>query len=160
MAEEIKNTELDNTEDYISVIKDLKENSVSREQYMKLKAENKKLIQNLVEGSGEVSGAAAPKVDVDQLRRDLFNVDGSLTNLEYVDKALQLREALIECGEKDPFLPWGKQISPTDADINTANKVASVLQECVDYSNGNPSVFQSELMRVLEDTPAAIRRRR
>ena len=41
-----------------------------------------------------------------------------------------------------------------------ANKVATVLQECVDYANGNPSVFQSELMRVLEDTPAAMRRRR
>ena len=160
MTEEIKNTEIDNTTDYIEVIKDLKENTVSREQYMKLKAENKKLIQTLVEGSGEVSGAAAPKVDVNQLRRDLFNVDGSLTNLEYVDKALQLREALIEQGDKDPFLPWGKQISPTDADISTANKVATVLQECVDYANGNPSVFQSELMRVLEDTPAAMRRRR
>lgn len=159
MSEELNNIE-NNDQDYIQVIKDLKENTVSREQYMKLKAENKKLIQNLVEGSGEVSGAPAPKVDVNQLRRDLFNVDGSLTNLAYIDKALQLREALIEKGDKDPFLPWGKQISPTDTDISTANKVASVLQECVDYADGNPSVFQSELMRVLEDTPAVYRRRR
>lgn len=159
MAEEITKVE-NNDQDYIDVIKELKENTVSRDQYMKLKAENKKLIQNLVEGGSEVSGAPAPKVDVDQLRKDLFKPNASMTNLDYIDKALQLREALIERGEKDPFLPWGKQISPTDADINSANKVASVLQECVDYANGNASVFQSELMRVLEDTPAVFRRRK
>lgn len=158
MAEEL--TTIENNEvDYIQAIQDLKANSVSKEQYLKLKQENKKLIQNLVEGTSEVSGATAPKVDVDQLRKDLFKRDTSMTNLTYIDNALKLREALIERGEKDPFLPWGHQISPTDADINTANKVASVLQECVDYADGNASVFQSELQRVLEDTPAIMRRR-
>ena len=159
MAEEIKET-LDNEQDYIQAIKDLKENTVSKDQYLKLKQENKKLIQSLVEGTGEASGAPAPKVDVDQLRKDLFKQNSSMTNLAYVDKALQLREALIERGEKDPFLPWGKNISPTDADITTANKVASVLQDCVDYADGDASVFQSELQRVIEDTPAIMRRRR
>lgn len=160
MAEEMMEN-LDNNEvDYIQAIKDLKENTVPRDQYLKLKNENKKLIQNLVEGSGEVSGAAAPKVDVDQLRKELFKQDSSMTNLAYIDKALKLREALIEAGDKDPFLPWGKQISPTDSDIATANKVASVLQECVDYADGNAAVFQSELQRVIEDTPAIMRRRK
>ena len=158
MAEEL--TTIENNEvDYIQAIQDLKANSVSKEQYLKLKQENKKLIQNLVEGTSEVSGAPAPKVDVDQLRKDLFKRDTSMTNLTYIDNALKLREALIERGEKDPFLPWGHQISPTDADINTANKVASILQECVDYADGDASVFQSELQRVLEDTPAILRRR-
>ena len=158
MAEELMNIE-DNDQDYIEEIKKLKENTVSRDQYMKLKAENKKLIQNLVEGTSEVSAAPAAKVDVDALRKELFKPNSSMTNLAYIDKALQLREALIERGEKDPFLPWGKQISPTDADISAANKVASVLQECVDYADGNASVFNSELMRVLADTPAIYKRR-
>lgn len=156
--EDLTNIET-NEQDYIDVIKELKENTVSREQYMKLKAENKKLIQNLVEGTGEVSGAPAPKVDVDELRRELFKPNASMTNLAYIDKALQLREALIERGEKDPFLPYGSRISPTDADISAANKVASVLQECVDYADGNASVFNSELMRVLADSPAIYKRR-
>lgn len=160
MAEEMIET-LDNNEvDYIQAIKNLKENTVPKDQYLKLKQENKKLIQSLVEGSGEVSGTPVPTVDVDKLRKDLFTQNSSMTNLAYVDKALQLREALIERGEKDPFLPWGKNISPTDSDIATANKVASVLQECVDYANGDASVFQSELQRVIEDTPAIMRRRK
>ena len=159
MTEEMMEN-LDNEQDYIQAIKDLKENTVSKDQYLKLKQENKKLIQSLVEGTGEVSGAPAQKVDVDQLRKDLFTQNSSMTNLAYIDKALQLREALIERGEKDPFLPWGKNISPTDADISTANKVASVLQDCVDYADGDSSVFQSELQRVIEDTPAIMRRRK
>lgn len=159
MAEEITMVE-NNEQDYIDVIKELKENTVSRDQYMKLKEENKKLIKNLIEGSGEASAATAAKVDVDELRRELFKPNASMTNLAYIDKALQLREALIEQGEKDPFLPYGSRISPTDADISSANKVASVLQDCVDYANGNASVFNSELMRVLEDTPAVYRRRK
>lgn len=158
MAEEL--TTIENNEvDYIQAIQDLKANSVPKEQYLKLKQENKKLIQNLVEGTSEVSGAPAPKADVDQLRKDLFKRDTSMTNLTYIDNALKLREALIERGDKDPFLPWGHQISPTDADISTANKVASILQECVDYADGDASVFQSELQRVLEETPAIMRRR-
>lgn len=156
MAEEI----MTNEQDYIEVIKDLKENTVSREQYMKLKDENKRLIQTLGEGTGESQGAPAPKVDVNELRKELFNSDASMTNLTYIDKSLKLREALIERGEKDPFLPWGKNISPTESDIATAERVANVLQDCVDYADGNPAVFISELQRVLEDTPSINRRRK
>ena len=41
----------DNTSDYISQIKNLKENSVSKDDYNKLKADNKKLIDALANGS-------------------------------------------------------------------------------------------------------------
>ena len=54
-------------------------------------------------------------------------------------------------GKPDPFLPVGSQILPDDADIAAANKVATVLQECVDYANGDSSVFTNELQRRLVD---------
>lgn len=159
MAEDIMN-ELENNEvDYIQAIKELKENTVSRDAYMKLKNENKKLISNLVEGNFE-NAPVKEKVDIGQLRKELFNKDKSFTNLEYIDKALKLREAMIDQGQNDPFLPMGKQISPTDNDIATANKVARVLQECVDYADGNPAVFQSEMQRILADTPSIYKRRK
>lgn len=165
MAEEIMETTVDNEVDYIKAIKDLKENTVSKDQYLKLKQENKKLIQSLVEGTGEVSSAPAPtrealEAKASMLRQKLFKRNASTTNLETWDTALQLRDTLLELGHPDPFIPMGQQISATDADIATANKVATVLQECVDYSDGNPSVFQSELQRVVEDTPAIMRRRK
>lgn len=159
MAEEIMKTDLDNTEDYLQAIKDLKENTVSRESYMKLKAENKRLISSLVEGNSENGQAQQPKVDIGQLRKDLFNRDANHTDLDYISKALQLRSELLERGDKDPFLPWGKQITPTKADEDAAERVAQGLQECVDYADGDPAVFKSELMRILNDTPAIKRRR-
>ena len=60
---------------------------------------------------------------------------------------MELRKQLIAKGEPDPFLPVGQQIQPTDFDIQTADKVASVLQECVDYADGDSEVFTNELMR-------------
>lgn len=159
MAEEIMTNELDNTEDYIQAINDLKANSVSRESYMKLKAENKRLISNLIEGKQEESLPKKEKVDIGQLRKELFDRDTSKTNLDYVSKSLQLRDALLERGDKDPFLPWGKQIAPTKADEEAASRVAEALQECVDYADGDPAVFNSELQRILNDTPAIKRRR-
>ena len=47
----------------------------------------------------------------------------------------------------DPFVPVGNKITPTDEDFQKAEKVAKVLQECVDYADGNPAVFVDELKR-------------
>ena len=50
-------------------------------------------------------------------------------------------------GEMDPLVPVGNKITPTDEDFQKAEKVAKVLQECVDYADGNPAVFVDELKR-------------
>ena len=56
-----------------------------------------------------------------------------------------MRKALIAEGEADPFLPIGNQISPSDADVAAAQKVADILQDCVDYADGDSAVFTNEL---------------
>ena len=91
------------------------------------------------------------KEQIDDLRNELFNSPRELTNLEYVTKAMELREALIENGEPDPFLPVGKQISPTRDDLEGAEKVAQVYKECIDYAEGDSEVFTNELMRRTRD---------
>lgn len=58
---------------------------------------------------------------------------------------------MISEGKPDPFLPVGKQILPTDEDIACAEKVASVLKECVNYAEGDSAVFTNELQRRLVD---------
>ena len=140
----------DNTQDYLAAIKELKEKSVDRSEYDKLRAENKKLIDAVVNGQpGQEEPAAVKhsKEQIDELRNDLFNSPKELSNLEYVTKAMELREALMENGEPDPFLPVGKQISPTRDDLEGAEKVAQVYRECIDYAEGDSEVFTNELMR-------------
>ena len=144
----------DNTQDYLAAIKELKENSVNRSEYEKLRAENKKLIDAVVNGQpGQEEQVVVKhsKEQIDDLRNDLFNSPRELNNLEFITKTMELREALMENGEPDPFLPVGKQISPTRDDIEGAEKVAQVYKECIEYAEGDSEVFTNELMRRTRD---------
>ena len=137
----------DMTPDYLATIKELKQNSVDRQKYDQLKAENKKLLDSIVNGQELDLPQESKKRSVDEIRSEMFKEDNGLTNLQYIKDALELRSQLISEGKPDPFLPVGNQIAPTDFDIATAERVANVLQECVDYAEGDSSVFTNELLR-------------
>lgn len=138
---------VDSNADYIAAINELKQNSVDRSKYEQLRAENKRLLDSIVNGqSAEVATKQAEKPSIEELRERLFK-DEPVSNLEYVTNALELRQALIESGEKDPFLPWGNKIIPTTEDIECAERVARVMQECVDYADGDSELFTNELQR-------------
>lgn len=151
MTEEEKvvtGTEVVDNTDYITAIKELKENSVDRSKYEQLRAENKKLLDSIVNGT-PVEVKVEDKKSIEELRAAYLKEDQS--NLEYITNALALREAIMSEGKPDPFLPIGEQIMPTDSDIATAQKVANVLQECVEYAEGDSAVFTNELQRRLVD---------
>lgn len=153
MADEAKNQETENPDvDYVAAIQELRDKSVPKEQYAKLKEENAKLLKSLINGETIEGAAAEEQTDVSEIRKQLFNGEAQMTNLEYVTKALELRDALIADGKPDPFLPYGEKIAPTNEDIEAANRVAKVLKECVDYADGDSLIFTNELQRVMVDT--------
>ena len=133
---------------YIEAIKEMKANTVDKEAYLKLKEENKQLLNSLVNGE-EIKGQdAEQKESIEELRSKLFGTKRQdLNNLDFVENALKLRNALMEAGQTDPFVPNGSKIKPTDEDFAKAKKVADTLQECVDYADGDPDVFTDELKR-------------
>ena len=140
----------DSTNDYIEQIKKLKENSVSKDDYDKLRLDNKRLIDALANGT-QLEGKVEPKIDavekINELRTKLFGKGNNLTNLEYCKTAVELRDALIENGNRDPFLPFGHNVVATDSDYETANRVATVMRECIDYADGDSDIFTNELQR-------------
>lgn len=144
-------SQIDTNQDYISALNEMKKNTVSKEAYDKLRADNKKLLDTIVSGQSLEQTEVKEEVDVDALRKELFGKSRKdLSNLEYVDKALQLRKALMEKGEQDPFvMKAGRTSSPEAEDFKKAERVASVLQECVDIADGNDSVFDNEFQRRL-----------
>ena len=159
--EEVKNSvsgeemsNVDTTQDYISAINEIKQNTVSKEAYLKVVDDNRKLLDSLVHGTGNGQDQEQkPKEpDIDALRGELYgNESNNMTNLEYVDKTLQLRKALMDKGEQDPFVTKaGKNYSPELVDFQKAERVASTLQECVDIAQGNPDVFDNEFQRRLK----------
>ena len=139
----------DNTNDYIAQIKNLKENSVSKDDYNKLKADNKKLIDALANGTqmDVVESKTSTADKINELRTKLFGKGDNLNNLEYCDTAVKLRDALIEKGERDPFLPFGHNVIATESDIESANRVATVMKECIEYADGDSDIFTNELQR-------------
>lgn len=146
-SESGENTVEQDTNNYIEAIKEMKANSVSKEAYNKLKEENKQLLDSLINGKQVNITQPKEKVNVQELRNKLADVDNPLSNLEYCKAALELRNAVIEEGGKDPFLPWGHNISPTDEDVIKANRVADVLEQCIDYADGDSELFTNELQR-------------
>ena len=139
----------DNTNDYIAQIKNLKENSVSKDDYNKLRLDNKRLIDALANGTQmdvvEPKTSAVEKIN--ECRNKLFAKENNLNNLEYCKTAVELREALIENGDRDPFLPYGHNVLATESDIESANRVATVMKECIDYADGDSNIFTNELQR-------------
>lgn len=137
---------VDNT-DYIEAIQSLKQNSVDKSKYDALRLENKRLLQAVVNGQ-TVEVPEEEKVDIQELRNKLANSsEEGMSNLEYISTALKLREAVMKEGGTDPFVPIGSKYSPTQIDFERANRVATILQEMVDDSNGDPNVFLNEYQR-------------
>lgn len=145
VIETSQNTETIDNNQYIEALNQLKANSVDKADYEKLKAENKKLLDSIVNGT-EVALPAVEKDSISDLRNKLINSnEDGLSSLEYTEVALKLRQRLIEEGEEDPFVPHGSQYSPTQIDYDRAHRVATILQECVDNAEGDDATFLAEL---------------
>lgn len=141
----------DMTQDYVSAINELKQNSVDKAKYDALRLENKKLLNSLVNGQVVEQQVEKKQADIPALREKVFNNENQ-TNLEYITNVLNLRNALLENGQEDPFVPQGTMITATQADYEKANRVATVLQEMVDDADGDPNIFLNEYQRRVKDT--------
>lgn len=138
---------------------ELKKNSVSREEYDKVVQEKEDIIKTVINGDGSVIGSGQPtppeEVDIPALREELYGEHSAkLSNLEYCKKTLKLRKAVIEKEGYDPFLPHGANIKPDSDDIEKANNVADVMEQCIEEADGNSEVFTALLQaRTNNDSP-------
>lgn len=146
----------DPQQDYLEAIKNLKQNTVDKAKYEQSEAERKRLLNMVVNGQ-TVDVQEEPKHrEISVIRNELFNKEHN--NLDYIKLSLELRNALIAEGQPDPFLPYGRQISPTREDEEIAEKVAQVYQECVDYAEGDSELFTNELQRRTKDTTIKLKK--
>lgn len=124
------------------VIEDLQKNSVPKEEYEKLKEQNLNLAKRLARGEYD---RAKPEENPDyeaiakDARKRFF--DKNVTNIESAKAALELRKAEIALGHPDPFLPHGRGYVANKNDEEAADRVARELEECIEASGGDSSVF-------------------
>ena len=135
--------------EYINQIKDLKEKTVSREEYERIKNDNKELAKALINGTGaNIPGITKPeeKPDLDDLRKKLFTKK-SKNDLEYFTNLLALRDSVMADGQPDPFLPINREFRATAQDEADAERIATQIKEAIEYADGDPAVFSNDLRR-------------
>ena len=146
------NAEQMDAENYIDIVKKLKENTVSKEDYEKLQEENKKLANTIANGLTVQPKEEQKKaeVDINELRKNFLKENQS--NLEYAENVLALRNALMEKNpDDDPFLPKGHNINATEQDKIDAQNVADVLEQCIELADGNSDAFTIALQNRMVD---------
>ena len=142
------NTE--NVDDVINIINNYKENYVPKEELLKEKEDKKKLLKALANGEKISNENNKPVESIESLKRKLR--DENTLSADYIQALLDLRDRKIQEGEPDPALPIGKNLLPTESDVEATNRVASVLRECLDLSGGDSRKFTRELTdRIVED---------
>lgn len=142
--------------DPIEALKEIKQNSVPRSEYEKVVAERNKIFKAYANGERAEQPEDNKPIDIAQLRRDLRNPD--LSNLEYIKTAVALRDALVANGERDPWVPFGKDCYPTNQDYDDAEEVSEGLKACIEYADGDSDIFTNEVQRITVDT-APVRRK-
>lgn len=133
-----------NTSDYLDAIKGLKqkEDDLSKEN-KQLREDNKKLLNDFLNGGVKEDEPSQAKRTNEEVLKEMNTKQ--LTNLDFWKDALEVRENCLKEGKPDPFLNYGFKTQPTETDIEAANRVARVVQECIDYADGDSDLFTSKL---------------
>lgn len=148
--DEIKNTGLNpegegtapNDFDLLNEVKKLKENSVPKEEYDKLLAENKKIIRDFVYGSGDSSNVGEAKPNIEELRNKIFgdNVE-QMSNRDFWKNVSELYHTRLEQDGENIFLPKGKKTRYERKDYEVVESMMNTIDLMLEDSKDNPSLF-------------------
>lgn len=145
----------DTAQGYIQAIAEMKQNSVSRDSYNKLKEDNKQLLEALING-GQIDIPTAEEQTIsaqeaiDNFHQLAGRKKGKPLDHEFANEWLKMRGIVLEEKGDDVFLPS----NPTDADYKNAADVEAFLSYLVEVSDGNNEVFEREMNRHLVEYPA------
>lgn len=148
--------------DYIDAINELKNNSVPKDKYERVLAENKKLLKSLTSNvPDELQGMAPKKPDIKEAIQPLADRNNHMLSLEFAEASLAYREAVIANGGRDPYLPQGDGANLTAKDYEDAKAMELALKHCIEVADGDSAVFTNEWNRIYVPNPMnqAIRRK-
>lgn len=162
MAEEVleqqQQTQDPNPEDktLLEAYNDLKENTVSKKEYERVLKRNEDLTQALIKNDRLEEDKGPKESNPDKIKRltnELYSDKReSMSNLEYCQKTVELRDAIIAEGGRDPFLPTAGNEKDSFANQQTAEKVANGLKNMVKDADGNPEAFNALFQARVEDS--------
>lgn len=145
----ITNEEPNTNQMYLDEIQKLKTTTVPRERYDSLMQENRNLLNTLVNGQQVSTETETPLPTADEERARFTR---GMSNLDYCEAILDLRDAVMREGGVDPFVS-ALNSAPTKEAFESAQNVADGLAECIKRSNGNSEVFTANLQSIMVDVP-------
>ena len=140
----------ENIDLFLKAAKEVKEDTVPKAVADKQQEQIEKLTRYIVEGGDGTQTTVVEKARTPAELKKIL-ADENTNNLEYAKAALELRKQVIDSGEADPFLPKSTHTPVTSIDVEGAEKVATVLQECVDQCDGDPATFNFLFEKRLND---------
>lgn len=136
--------EADKDLDLLEEIKNLKKNSVSKEEYNKQVEKNKALMKQIINGGGREEKTDDP-VDINALRKEIFENPEGLSDRDFWKKTLMLRKERLEREGVDIFLPKGRKTRYTRDDLESAQHVADTIGQILEDTEENPNLFKTLL---------------
>lgn len=137
----------DNTAEYIETINKLKANSVSKDEYLKLRNENKQLLDALASNQ-VVEVTAEPKRDITEVRKELFTNHSNLSNRQICQDMMELYDYELENRGVNIFMPTDPQYIPTQDDITQVDNMVRGMKSALETANGNDLIFNQEIERL------------
>ena len=150
VEENIGGVETDTSSQYVAAIKELKNNSVSKDIYDKLKSENAQLLDALING-GQINindpslQADEPKLE-DMILEFNRGIDdgGQKFNIEAIKQSVETRNRILNEKGIDVYLSQGYQ--PTDQEVREAQDCADLFEAALEYANGDEELFSQFMM--------------
>lgn len=141
-------TGTDNDLDLLNEIKNLKDNTVPKEEYQKQVEKNKLLMKQIISGGGATESEEA--IDLEETRKLLFENPENLSDLDIWTNILKLRKERLDKENVDIFLPRGNKTHYTREDIESASHVAEVIGQIIEDSEGNATMFKALLNNAIK----------
>jgi len=145
---------VDNT-DYITALKELKQNSVSKDKYDALVEEKKRLLEAVVNGQ-EISNSEEDELEprIEYYKR--YKKNDFPTDLEYWTNLINLRKATIKEYGADPCVtgnygltPEGGRVEPAYGEPELVQEQFEIIEDMIKQSKGNSQVFERLLQSSL-----------
>ena len=135
----------------IAEMKEKISNMVDPKEFKSLQKQYKELLDDYVNKREPEPKPKDETRPVSEIAKDLSNIkNGDVTNRDYIETALEYRQAHIEQTGKDPFTDFSEG-GPEEPNGET-NKVANVLKTLLD-ENKTPTSFRIALNETLKDDP-------
>ena len=145
---EAQNAEMD-ADSYIEALREMKENSVPKDDFLKLKAENRKLLNSLANDKYRKKEEVKEELPSRAECLKKYRANNFSNDLEYWKNICDLRDATIREYGKDPTVtgsygvtPSGDTLDPAYGEAEEMEEQFNTIKAIIKEADGSPEQFK------------------